>query len=190
MDRFATASMLVALLATGTAAASPCAIGAWSIATAPEGVPVRSGPSAGAPVIGRLPPVVAYEGGLQSGRGPEFQILEADKGWFRIGSVSVPKVEDDDVVDMVPLAAEGWIAGDAIYFMIQSRKGFAEPDNTSAIAFTVDDWNGPRDWLYLSDCRDKWVQIAYGTPKQEKRAWFRGICASQETSCDGVQGDE
>jgi hypothetical protein len=35
-------------------------------------VPVRAGPSPEAPIVGRLPPAVAYEGGLYSGRGPEY----------------------------------------------------------------------------------------------------------------------
>lgn len=88
----------------------------------------------------------------------------------------------------MPFNVKGWISGKVIAFQIQSRKGFAEPDNKSAAVFEGQD--GPGGWLYVANCEDKWAQIAYGTPKEEKRAWFRGICAMQETSCDGVHGDD
>jgi len=51
----------------------------------------------------------------------------------------------------------GWIPGDAIYFVIQSTKGFAEPDNGSAVVFKADDWYGPRDWLRVADCAGEWA---------------------------------
>ncbi|OBZ95525.1 hypothetical protein ADU59_08900 [Pararhizobium polonicum] len=179
----------LAMTAPAVAAPKQCAIGGWSTATSADGLPVRGGPSTDALIVGRLPPFVPYEGGLHFGRGPEFEILEADNGWFRIANVGVPKIEDGDVVETVPLDVAGWISGEAIFFVIQSTKGFAEPDNRSPVVFTADDWYGPRDWLRVADCSGEWVEIAYGKPEQEKRAWFRGVCPIQETTCDGVGGD-
>nr|WP_288580932.1 hypothetical protein [uncultured Methylobacterium sp.] len=126
----------ILLLAIGTmpdsaqAGSNTCTIGGWSIVTEAGGVPVRAGPSPEAPIVGRLPPAVAYEGGLYSGRGPEFAIVEAEGGWFRIDAVYVPTVKDDDVED-VPLAVTGWIPGRAIYFQLQTAKGFSQQRSPS-----------------------------------------------------------
>ena len=170
------------------AGSNTCTIGGWSIVTEAGGVPVRAGPSPEAPIVGRLPPAVAYEGGLYSGRGPEFAIVEAEGGWFRIDAVYVPTVKDDDVED-VPLAVTGWIPGRAIYFQLQTAKGFSRPDPASEVVYRFGELTHPRDWLAVTDCRGKWAEIAYGTPQEERRMWVRGICAAQETSCDGVKGD-
>lgn len=179
--------MTCVVSAPASAVSNACSIGGWSIDKDPKGLLVRSGPSAKARVVGRLPPLIDDKGGLLSGRGPEFQILESENSWFRIGHVYIPRIKDGEV-DFVPFNVKGWISGKVIAFQIQSRKGFAELDNKSAAVFEGQD--GPGGWLYVANCKDKWAQIAYGTPKEEKRAWFRGICAMQETSCDGVHGDD
>lgn len=183
-------SVLTIGMMPAVAAAAPngCTIGGWSIVTEAGGVPVRADPSPGAPIVGRLPPAVDYEGGLFSGRGPEFSIVEADGGWFRIANVYVQTVKEDDVEE-VPLDVTGWIPGRAIYFGLQTYKGFAKPDPTSEVVYRFGELSHPRDWLAVTDCLGEWAQIAYGTPQDEKRMWVRGICAAQETSCDGVKGD-
>lgn len=170
-----------------------CEIGGWSRDLSRRGLVVRAGPSAKSAETGRLQPIIPYEGGLHSGRGVGFAIVEARNGWFRIQSIQTPAVvtEDGKPVDVEwrQSKIEGWIPGKAIFFVLQTFKGFAAPDPNSPVLFQSDDWYGPKDWLRVADCSGEWVQIAYGHPKREKFAWFRGVCAMQETTCDGVKGD-
>lgn len=170
-----------------------CEIGGWSTDSSRRGLAVRARPSVKSAVIGRLQSVISYEGGLHSGRGVEFAIVEARNGWFRIQNIQTPGIvtEDREPVDVEwrPSKTEGWIPGKAIFFVLQTFKGFAAPDPNSPVLFQSDDWYGPKDWLRVADCSGEWVQIAYGDPKRERFAWFRGVCAMQETTCDGVEGD-
>lgn len=192
--RFALPGMAEAVAAPSTRSDRRCTIGGWTIDRSREGVEVRSRPSTSAPSAGKLPPFIPYKGGLHSGRGAEFSILGARNGWFRIADVMMPHIagHDPEAADVVwsPSELEGWIPGTAIYFVLQTTKGFERPDPDSRVIFHGTDWYGPPGWHRVTDCQGEWVQIAYDQHRQEKRAWFRGVCRTQETTCDGIKGDD
>ena len=189
-------SWLIALLWSGAWAAPPpsqaCNVRGWSVSRAAEGLPVRAGPSRRSRELGRLPPFVAYEGGLHSGRGPTFAILESRAGWVRIAEVSTPQIigqGHDADLEWRESELEGWIPGEAVNFVLQTQKGFARPDAASPVIFQAADWYGPPDWS-LIDCDGEWVRIAWREEAASRTGWFRGVCGAQETTCDGVRGDD
>lgn len=189
-------SWLFALLWTGVGSAlgppEACMVRGWSVSQATEGLPVRLRPSRRSPERGRLPPFVDYRGGLHSGRGPTFAIVESRGGWVRIAEVSTAGIVGqgyDADLEWRESDLEGWIPGEAVNFVLQTRKGFARPDPASAVIFQAADWYGPPDWT-LVDCDREWVRIAWRDEAGRTTAWFRGVCGAQETTCDGVRGDD
>lgn len=187
---------LLMLLATASAPAAPqagralggaCRFDAWSSDTDPAGLNVRSAPSASAPVVGRLPPP-HYDADSERSFAVEFTVVEAKDGWFRIvGAYRYGYGKPGDKA-----LPSGWISGRYVTFQLQTEKAFAAPDPRSDIVAHVRNDGGvyPFPYRQPSDCHGEWVKLRV-TPKDgaERDGWVRGICANQETTCDGVQGD-
>ncbi|MEW8383804.1 MAG: SH3 domain-containing protein, partial [Candidatus Thiodiazotropha taylori] len=179
-----------------------CRIEGWSKETHQPGLPVRSSAGIDAQVIGTLP---AYVINFDSHNfGIEFQIIGSHQGWLKIRGA-----KDDPDRSRLPLRATypgiGWIPGESTAFMVQSGSGHLRPDAGSPKLL---DLKG--DWLtsmgrieQVIACDGEWVLLDYSLAKQRNpqtlalkrlteterqttrgRAWFRGVCASQETTCE------
>lgn len=167
--------------------ARTCHFDAWSIDR--TGQPVHAGPSADAPVIGRLtaygrhyPREDEYE------TGTSFDVIAARDGWFYVANVERPLDEPGaDESGRTGDPIEGWIEGEGIEFTIQSQKGFARPDPRAEVI-----WSGEDGFVHpmrLLDCSGEWARIAWAGQGREWAGWFRGLCGSQWTTCDGAGGD-
>ncbi len=165
--------------------ASQCKFSGWSTDPDPSGLNVRAGPSKTAKVIGSLPPAKKSED-FEIPFATMFDVVEAKDGWFRIENAAewaVGQLEPS----MLP---KGWISGRFVGFNLQTEVGFAAPNPKSARVFQSATWEGPPTKRGITDCAGEWVKINYGPVSAPKQAWFRGVCGNQETSCDGVLGDE
>ncbi|MBW9258200.1 MAG: hypothetical protein K1562_11320 [Candidatus Thiodiazotropha sp. (ex. Lucinisca nassula)] len=179
-----------------------CRIEGWSKETHQHGLPVHSAAGIDAQVVGSLP---AYVINFDSHNfGIEFQIIGSRQGWLKIRGA-----KDDPDRSKLPLRATysgiGWIPGESVEFMVQSDSGHLQPDAESP---KLIDLKG--DWLtsmgkieQVIACSGEWVLLDYSLGKQRNlqslalkrlteaerqttqgRAWFRGVCANQETTCE------
>jgi len=182
-----------------------CQLHGWSIDIDPKGTNVRAAPSAKARVVGKLPAYVVTGGGLSGGYGIEFDIIGSHNGWLKITGAK----DDPDRSGKPPrstYAGTGWISGNLVWFAVQSRLGYAEPDSSSArlLDLMYGNWLAERAKIErVVACQGKWALLDFRLldptdnliplPKAQRergRAWFRGICGAQETTCDGVVPDD
>ncbi len=168
---------------------SYCNFGAWSSDTDPAGLNVRSGPSLKYPIIGTLPPPESSEdSGLDSKFATEFHVAEAKDGWFRIENPRRWAESMSDTPEKFPKLPSGWISGKKIYVTIYSGTGFSAPDVIKSKILWRGDWgNLQTEMTGMTDCRGNWVKITYRSKSGQKSAWFRGICAIQETTCGAAE---
>ncbi|CAB3643064.1 hypothetical protein [Achromobacter pestifer] len=175
-----------------------CNFSGWTTNAKPA-IPVRAAASAQAQVVGNLPTTL--------GDGPDpdidyysvtFDVTEARDGWLKIKNASDAMTGGDHSQPRPVYQGVGWIeAGDA-QVGIQSARGYARPDAGSERLLDLkDDWLTERATLRgIVACDGEWLLLDYEMRNSEKweplapkdrtrgRAWFRGICASSETTCD------
>jgi hypothetical protein len=168
-----------------TSQSAVCNFNAWSSDTDPKGLNVRSAPSSSAPIVGVLPPPESSEeSGPDSKFASEFHVAEARNGWFRIENA---KRWADTISGSNQKSAplpSGWISGKKIYVTIFSETGFSAPDAVKSDILWRGDWSDLQSSMTgMIDCKGEWAKVTYLTPKGTKSAWFRGICAIQETTC-------
>ena len=98
---------------------------------------------------------------------------------------------------------EGWIEAGDMQVGVQSARGYARPDAGSERLLDLKgDWLRDRVALRgIVACDGEWLLLDYEMRNDEKleplapkdrkrgRAWFRGICGSEETSCDMRSAD-
>jgi hypothetical protein len=179
-----------------------CHIEGWSKDRNPKGLKVRDSASFHGPVLGTLPTYVnnydSYSFGV------EFKIVGSHNGWIKITGA-----KDDPNRSNQPLrptyAGTGWVPGESVDFRVQSGTGYVRPDAESTKLIEL-----KRDWLTpmasierVVACYKEWALLDYSfirrrnkktmaleklTLKEQQasngRAWFRGICANQETTCE------
>lgn len=159
-----------------------CDFNGWSTGKDAAGLSVRVSPSANAAIVGKLPPPVEEE---QREWATGFDVVEARGGWFRIANVT-----SFDPADSHPLDISGWIEGRYLGFELQTDKSFAKPDPASPVVAT--NWADHDGVLHRfsfrnpTDCKGPWVRLSVtGHDGQERGAWARGVCGSQDTTCVG-----
>lgn len=189
--------------------ATACRVSGWSGDEDPKGLNVRSGPSASAPVIGVLP-APARRGG-DEGWAVSFDITGAQNGWLRIKDAR-DDTGDTGLPERVVPKTSGWVSGGEVRLAIQSSRGRSRPDAASPVVVDLSNpKTGERHWLTdvgrierVLACSGAWVQVeARHAPAEWMssralvrpaarvrpgvfRAWFRGACGNQQTTCDDV----
>ncbi|MCZ8437110.1 hypothetical protein [Achromobacter xylosoxidans] len=184
------------------AGATTCAFSAWANYDKPS-ITVRDAPSAGAKVLGQIPAKPAA-GEPEYSYSVTFDVKEAKDGWLRIANAS-DAYNEDEYPERAPrklYKGEGWIRADDARVGIQSARGYARPDAASQRLVDLGS-----DWLTemgkiqgIRACHEDWVLLDYlvdrkRSPQDEivervqgerlaGRAWFRGLCDVQDTSCD------
>ena len=147
---------------------------------APKGLDVRAHPSSTAKKLGRLPKH-KYDRELESYHGPDFQVLEARNGWFRINYQQGNR------------SLIGWVPGHNLGFDLQTDIAHAEPTVKSLVVATSWEEGGYTHlhWREPSDCKGLWVAVRVrNSDSLEHLGWANGICANQDTACDGAWGEE
>ncbi|KWU22039.1 hypothetical protein [Achromobacter xylosoxidans] len=184
------------------AGATTCAFSAWANYDKPS-ITVRDAPSASAKALGQIP-VRPAAGEPEYSYSVTFDVKEAKDGWLRIANAS-DAYNEDEYPERAPrklYKGEGWIRADDARVGIQSARGYAKPDAASQRLVDLGS-----DWLTemgkiqgIRACHEDWVLLDYlvdrkRSPQDEivervqgerlaGRAWFRGLCDVQETSCD------
>lgn len=188
--------------AEAPAGATACAFSAWANYDKPS-ITVRDAPSAGAKALGQIPARPAA-GEPEYSYSVTFDVMEAKDGWLRIANAS-DAYNEDEYPERAPrklYKGEGWILADDARVGIQSARGYARPDAASQRLVDLGS-----DWLTemgkiqgIRACHEDWVLLDYlvdrkRSPQDEiverakgerlaGRAWFRGLCDVQETTCD------
>lgn len=182
------------------AAQASCALEGWAVDRDPRGLNVRAAPSAQARVLGTLPPLSTGED--RPDFGVLFRITASRGGWLRIEGA-----QDDPSRSGEPArptyAGSGWVSGRLVRFKVQSAHGYRVPDAASERIVDLGD-DALTDLATLNGvlaCSGAWALVEFvqehrrdpdsqalldTTDRSPRRAWFRGICANQETSCDSV----
>lgn len=171
---------LTALLAGGAAAPAAgmhqCDVTGWGSAARLD---IRAAPAAGARLLGTLRRRAASENGEEiNGTFPEFRIIGAQRGWFRITAAHY-----GDYGDPPPrwrwYRGTGWVRGDQIGGQLlagrlhtaPSEKSRSRPYGVEPDGVTI---------RRLLDCQGYWVKIEadIGT------GWVHGLCSNQVTTCN------
>ena len=86
----------------------------------------------------------------------------------------------------------GWIETKFLAFSVYNEIGFSQPDSTSKpVAHMEMESIGYDNIKSINACNGEWLNITARPPKQKMQTmWVRGICANQETSCDGLKYDK
>ena len=172
--------------------------------TASKPLGVRAAPSAKARILGPIPvggdPKV-YE------YAAEVRITGTSPGWIRINQASDDMNLNNDAPARQIYRGVGWIPNDAAAIGIQSGLGFERPDPSSRKIL-----DHPGRWLTelgrieaILGCSGEWILLQYRLDKRpvsedrtaeiaprdrrSQRAWFRGVCSAQETTCDMASVD-
>lgn len=204
----APAAMAANPQAEAPAGATSCAFGAWANYEKPS-ITVRDAPSANAKALGQIPTKPAA-GEPEYSYSVTFDVKQAQDGWLRIANAS-DAYNEEEYPERAPrklYKGEGWIRADDARVGIQSARGYAKPDAASQRLVDLGS-----DWLTemgkiqgIRACHESWVLLDYvvdrkRSPKDEiverpkgeqlaGRAWFRGLCDVQETSCDMKSVDQ
>lgn len=145
-------------------------------------------------VLGHLP---ASRGHPGSWGGIKLRVLTAASGWLFV------KVESDlnerpDLRFRRPKLGRFWIRPGQLWLNVISNRGFSEPSPTTRIVLDFEkeiDSNFQTKSMTLLECSGKWGKIQYRfVNKKSMQAkivtgWFRGICESMTSTCDGIISD-
>ena len=139
---------------------------------------VVDAPADGAAHLGAMPMVNDPERGMM---GAGVRVTDVKNGFAAVTDVRAWEGEKADL--------QGWVSARDLAFVVQTGKGFAAPDPASEVVWQGDDWIMPDMIAGIVDCQGEWVALQLADAAVQAPVWVRGVCAGQETTCDGVQGD-
>lgn len=184
-----------------------CPLEGWTNDALGEDIPLRAISGANAAIIGSIPYTPSSP---PSGRSDPLSSLmltvdAAQSGWLHVAAIADD--EDEPYRRTIP-ATSGWIPADSIRFGIQSSFGyFAAKTSSPKLVDLKGDWATEVGKISnVWGCSGDWVLIDYRQtlrradkdqlipiPEQEQttiRAWFRGTCGNQLTTCDMPSVDQ
>lgn len=208
-NRARLAALALLAIAAGAHAEAPhppdgptiCDAGAWVNGAQTAPVPVHEAASADSPVIGHLP-----IGDDTRDYSVTFRITGTRDGWLHIDSISDTMNTDAGYPPRPLPARDGWVRAGAAAFGIQSAYGHVMPSAASTRLLDL----GQGNWLTelgrieaLLACEGEWMLLDVTLLRRRlptgglqeiaparHRAWFRGHCPIQETSCDRRSVDQ
>lgn len=173
-----------------------CSIEAWTNNAIGRDVEVRQEPNAGSPVVGRLPITAPNADQRYSVR---FSVTASFPGWLKIKSATD---QNNGETARPVFSGDGWILADAVRFHIQSARGYEGPASTHPRVLDLgDDWATEMGQIErVLGCDHEWVLIDLVVERKRQangglielpdsdrprvRAWFRGVCGIEETTCE------
>jgi hypothetical protein len=169
--------LAVCLLPLPAAAQSTCAFDAYTDFDNPAPA-IHAAPSADSAQVGIAPHGTEADDGFAFGA--DVTVTAMQDGWARVTNV----VSWNDQ----PTAPDGWIDGAGIMFTAQTDVMFAAPDPASEVVW---DMTGTPYIDVLLDCDGEWAKVSFADDDEVTHTgWVRGICSTQETTCDGIFGDK
>lgn len=170
-----------------------CRFGGWARDEDPAGTNLRAGPGAQFAVVAVLPRYKTDVGGLSGIEAPDFDIVEAKNGWFRLANVQYFPLDAAEPSDRKTYP-DGWIHGSKVDFALQTEFAFERPDPASpmvASSWVEDGVHYQMRHRKPDDCLGEWVRLEVaGHDGKWSTGWARGVCRAYETTCDGVSGDD
>lgn len=161
-----------------------CSFGAFVTDSDPAGLNVRAGPDVTSAIVGKIPPQALSEDDPPIRAYVEVEVVASQGGWFRIRNAR-------DNALLAPAGRKvfngaGWVSGRHLSVKSQAAVG---RDVASArgrpVRAAVDfDSDAFVRSARLHDCVGQWVLVS--SPEHQFNGWLNRICATQETSCDGV----
>lgn len=161
-----------------------CSFGAFVTDSDPAGLNVRADPGVTSAIVGKIPPPALSEDDPPIRAYVEVEVVASQGGWFRIRNAR------DNALLAPPgrkvFNGAGWVSGRHLSVKSQAAVG---RDVASArgrpVRAAVDfDSDAFVRSARLHDCVGQWVLVS--SPEHQFNGWLNRICATQETSCDGV----
>lgn len=191
--------------------ANRCRFGAFVQEDDPAGLNVRAAPSAGARILGTLPPSFSSADNPGFKVRIEVDVLGQENGWFHVAHARDNEQLTGRAARKV-FAGEGWVSGRKLTVKSQATQGHAAPDAGSAAVLSLGDGDGlDGDAIvsasHLLGCQGGWALVELDTAKlpddvrgplkrspggpagstaEHPRAWVDHVCGVQETTCDGA----
>jgi len=119
-------------------------------------------------------------------------VIGTAPGWLHIAHASDAQNEQAGHAHREVYAGEGWVTSDTVKIGVQSARGHLLPDAASPRIVDLGD-----RWLTevyrigeIRGCSGDWVLLTYHDDSNARdmptfgTAWFRGVCANYETTCD------
>ncbi|WP_158817178.1 SH3 domain-containing protein [Methylocapsa sp. S129] len=177
-----------------------CAFDALTHDPDPAGLNIREAPSAGARILGRLPPVESTEPAMGTIL-PRFRVIGTQDGWFLIEGAYYDT--DYHLPKNTPklYAGRGWVSGKLIATGLRTPtlKAAPDPDAADVVVLSGEAF-GPSEVSVraILGCSGSWFRVevplnANGDrlnptlpsdgPKDSVRGWTTGSCALQLTTC-------
>jgi hypothetical protein len=180
----------------------------------PVGRNVRDAPNANARRLGAIPPPFMGTEGVAFPAA--FDIIDSRNGWLLIENAGF---DEALVGPNAPASyrGRGWISGRGVMVTVQASRGFASPTHASTVIIDGSETGSiimgsnfeGLTYRGVHECSGQWVQLDWQMPADSRgvsaisyersavvsenpttlRAWFAGVCNVQETSCDGINGD-
>jgi hypothetical protein len=154
---------------------------------------IRSAPSHHAPVIGTIVPERLE--GEEDARGVDLRVDRIAGDFVHVAAL--PAIPERGL----RATPAGWVQQDGVFFTMQTAAGFSRPSEKSRQVFATDDWIYRKMIVRIEECRGEWLKLVvandddYDADDEDNgrwtftTAWFRGFCGNEETTCDGVTGD-
>ncbi len=175
------------------AGTEPCDISGWSVDTDPAGLNVRSGPSATARVVGRVPPAwtsPGRDGEAGQAYRSEFRIAGYRDGWFLIRAIKAPGVDYGERYPRSrpqPYRGQGWVSARMVGAALANgglRAGVLHQAPTAHSAARAASRSGEPvstgDIVQrIHACSGSWGLIDI----EGVRGWWPGLCSNQVTNC-------
>lgn len=180
-----------------------------------QGLNVRLVPSQTARVLGQLAPVFLTRDRYCYPVKVVVDVLRSRDGWIEIDNAA-----DNETLTERPAhpmyGGPGWVSGRKLTVKSQAVAGYGAPDvNAKVVLRSAQGWSLDMESMIRSGqlvgCRDRWALVEFdlgkididiakeleidpaaraGLPRGRFRAWVNQICGIQETTCDGLGGDE
>lgn len=211
--RFCLTSILLVLAVPSNAedalsVQTSCSINGWTNNDFGAEIQVRSAPVMDAAIIGQLPLTANNSANGDRIYSVRFDITGSVNGWLQIDNISdVYNARTTDRLAHTEVKS-GWVPADSVRFRIQSARGFEspQPSATKLTDLKDDRASDMGDIEKVIACNGQWVLIDFRTKFHREedgrltalshntqpmhRAWFRGICGNEETTCDMASADK
>ncbi len=155
-----------------------CEVGAFTLSEMNNKIPVKFSPNSKSRTIDYIDAIID-DGEI---KGADLIISDIKNGYARVFYENQSQRAGNKY---------GWIETKYLGFRVQSEVVFSYPNIKSFPAYKVEyEAISNRNVKKIHACKNEWLNISFSLDKKKPvNGWIRGICANQETTCDGLIGD-
>lgn len=149
-----------------------------------DGADLLSQPASDAEIAYRLPAAR-----FSSEWGRTFSLVgeavDVSNGYFRV--LNIADYDDGtDSEERLPAGLEGWVNASDLSVVIQDRELLSGPSETAGVSYAFDDQEPSDSMSFVPrNCLGDWIFVQDET--KQISGWSKNVCASQETSCEGMR---